>query len=580
MNPERLQAVNGVCGSLVREVREHVCSFTVFSNFSEWGGNRGRDFLALSQIVYLVKAGKLPATLPEPDKLTPFLEGKVGDIDDLRDGIKHSFTIFARLLSHPHYGRTLSEKEISPVEFVVGVHAISSLKKRLTDCELADALKKIWGHAREKSTAKKKATKTSSSKAYVDMRNFLERLLAGKVPLERPQGEQMKAVDVPKDCGLDMSVQHEQVPKVEERQPTSKKRSRAQASLAAADDDDDDVPLSTIVKTERKPPPPKRAKLNRRATREVAESDENMDSDGSAEIVSTVPPKRTAASGSSIRKPSQVGTRTTTSAAATRVKRPPSSTARESLATVAAGSSKASTSATAAIPSTKPNRASEVRKVPRPTAPRSSSTQSFATAVSSASPRNTPGPSSAATARPAQPRSASHTTPSAGNVPLPRDASTPEYSVVSSHGPGGSNANRMERLQTLKQMSRPGTQSATPPLQYPPSQFSQIPKMPTPGPEEFKNRLESLPPITRCSAQPAVGSRRPPAPWQTSASASASSSGAGSSADSVLDTLQAKRDSLSRLKFSRNTAEPSQRGSVSFLSFVPVRARLTNSTPI
>ncbi|KAJ3520778.1 hypothetical protein NMY22_g12593 [Coprinellus aureogranulatus] len=315
---ERLQAVNGICATLVREVRDHVCGLTVFSNFSEWGGNRGRDFLALAQIVFLVKSGKLPATLPEPDKLTPFLEGKAGggNIDILRDGIKHSFTIFARLLSHPQYGRILTEKEISPVEFVVAVHAISALKKRYTDCEIADALKKIWGHARDKSTAKKKATKSSSGKAYVDMRNFFERVQGGKVPLERDMDAHTKAADIPIDQILQMDVQQDNEPVVEERQATSRKRLRAQASSSAGiDEDDDDIPLSR-KKAEKKAPAPKKQKLMHRAKQE-ADSDEDTDSDDSTEIVAAAP-KRSETSRIAIRKPSQVGTRPTTSPAATR----------------------------------------------------------------------------------------------------------------------------------------------------------------------------------------------------------------------------------------------------------------------
>lgn len=517
----------------------HVCALDVFAAFSEWGGNRGRDFLALAQIVFAVDAGKLPSTqaLPEPDKLTQFLEGKVGgDINKLRDGVKHSFNIFARLLSHPIHGRSLSEKEISPVEFVVGVYAISALKEKLTDSDLADALKKIWNNARDKSNGKKKATKSSAGQSYVAMRTFFEKVRDRRVVLEGDKSETVKAAYVLWDPTLEANPAPESHTE-EEPQSTSRKRPRPAA------DNDGDGEASFKSKAARKAPVSKKPKLVHRTKREPtpnpADDDEAMASDGSAEIVDSVP-KRSVVSGSAARRP--IGARPGASAAATRVKGgPTSNTKREAVSTQA-------------VPSTTTRASTAAAPLPRPASKPNASRSSSIQSSSVVNTRNTPASSSILPGRVSQPRSA-NATPSTSSVPLPPESSHPAIGAST-----GNTNPRMERLHTLQQLSKPGSSSsATPPSQYPP-QFSPTTKLPTPpkespAPEEstYRDGERTQASISRVPHQSVAQPRFPPGQLaSTSTSASASTiPAATASADSVLDTLRAKGGNLTGLRFSK-----------------------------
>ncbi|RXW16211.1 hypothetical protein EST38_g9640 [Candolleomyces aberdarensis] len=327
---ERLQAANGGCADFLRELRNCVCSTQVFSNFKEWGKSKGKNFLALCQIVFLVETEKLPTALPEPDKLTPWLEGPLINTGKIQKSVLLAFNVFGRLSLHEKYGLWLSTQGVSPVEFVMAIYAIVIFMDDLTDCKLADGIRKMWDADRNPDSTGKgsKITKAGANKSYVQMRNFVEKMAKVRIELEYDPTELVKAADMP-------VLSEEQIDMLRASEaPSTKaavKRSRSVVSSTSKpgrDDSvsDDEAPLSRSKKGG-KPSASKKSKLNKAAKEAKQVEPEEEDGD----VIPTVTKREPVSKGVATRKPSGVQAKGSTAAkpssAATRVKRPSTSRA-------------------------------------------------------------------------------------------------------------------------------------------------------------------------------------------------------------------------------------------------------------
>ncbi|KAF6752687.1 hypothetical protein DFP72DRAFT_1171547 [Ephemerocybe angulata] len=513
---ERLQAINGNLAEFVRNIRKDISEIPGLGKLAEWGKNRGKDFLALAQIVFIVSTEKAPATLPEPEKLTAFLEGgKQAELPKLRDPIIHSFQIFGRLLQHSTYGAWLFKGKISAVEFVLGIYVVVLYRKRLTDCQLADALKQIWGHARSKSCSTK--TKSGLNKSCTEMRNMIDKLAHDKLKLQRDPQNTTKAANVPLVADDDRMDEDKSSrppsppPRLATPPPVkaapSKKRSRVD------DSDDDDTPLSKLKTEKRKKAStsasasaPKKAKVAPPARRNVVASDDDMEDDESdpPQRVRRTPPKRTVSSSKA--RPSAVGAAATkkVSAAETRVKRPPPSSA----------------SASAPPP---PNRSAN--NLHYPSTSSASNTQPAASASTAGRKPSASGPSSKSASssnRPAtsQPASAKSTPArSAHNTPVIPAAAFPgpsntnnngaRYSVPATllQGAAASQPGPLDRLKPLRDPHGPryGADGGTPGASGSGTYTSTSTKLPTPPsespvPEEARRGEAPGPPPTSGSS--------------------------------------------------------------------------------
>lgn len=516
---ERLQAINGNLAEFVRNIRDDISKFPGLGKLAEWGKNRGKDFLALAQIVSIVSTQKAPATLPEPEKLTAFLEGgKQAELLKLRDTIIHSFQIFGRLLQHSTYGAWLFKGKISAVEFVLGIYVVVLYRKRLTDCQLADALKQIWGHARSKSCSTK--TKSGLNKSCTEMRNMIEKLAHNKLKLERDPQNTTKAADVPLGDDDDRMDEDKSsrppsppprsaTPLPLKKDTVSKKRSRVD------DSDDDDTPLSKLKTEKRKKAStsasasaPKKAKVAPPARRNVVASDDDMEDDESdpPQRVRHTPPKRTVSSSKA--RPSTVGKAGATkkvSAAETRVKRPPPS------------------SASASAPPPPPSRSANDPHYPSTSS--ASNTQPAASASTAGRKPSASGPSSKsasssnrpATSQPASAKSTParsvHNTPVIPAAAFPGPSNTnnnnARYSVPATllQGAAASQPGPLDRLKPLRDPHGPryGADGGTPGASGSGTYTSTSTKLPTPPsespvPEEARRGEAPGPPPTSGSS--------------------------------------------------------------------------------
>ncbi|KAJ2912282.1 hypothetical protein MD484_g8134, partial [Candolleomyces efflorescens] len=289
---ERLQAANGGCADFLRELRNCVCSTQVFANFGEWGESKGKNFLALSQIVYLVETKKLPSSLPDAEKLSSWLEGSLKNTVEIKGSILLAFNIFGRLSLHERYGPWLSTQGVTPVEFVMAIYAIVVFMHDITDCKLADGIRKMW-EADRNSASKGKSAK-AIKESYARMRDFVDKMAkVKKIELEYDPTELVNSADMP----LLSEEQTDALLHASEGRSTktSKKRSRSVASKGSRftyqeSSDDDEAPLSRSKKkgSTSKSPAAKKARLSKNAKQNDRIESEGEDDDDDADVI----PKR------------------------------------------------------------------------------------------------------------------------------------------------------------------------------------------------------------------------------------------------------------------------------------------------
>ncbi|KAJ2936737.1 hypothetical protein H1R20_g346, partial [Candolleomyces eurysporus] len=590
---ERLQAANGGCADFLRELRNCVCSTQVFSNFKEWGKSKGKNFLALCHIVFLVETEKLPTALPEPDKLTSWLEGPLNGADKIQKSILLAFNVFGRLSLHEKYGLWLSTQGVSPVEFVMAIYAIVIFMRDLTDCKLADGIRKMWDADRNPDSTGKgsKTTKAGVNKSYVQMRNFLDKMAKLKIDLEYDPTELVKSADMP-------ALSEEQIDmlRASEAPPTKTvvKRSRSVVSSTSkrgrTDDgvSDDDAPLSRSKKGG-KPSASKKPKLTK-AAKEAKKVEPEEEEDG--DVIPTITKREPVSKGAATRKPSGVQAKGSTAAkpssAATRVKRPSTSVAPppptvpvpstsssklSSLKITVPPLQRSSTSANARVGEREPGSSKNTPVRSQPNTPLTRTVPlppDFCNGV----PQGTSSVSGTTTTT-AAPLVPSATMPASSFPPI---IAEPLNTAGTLANPGVSRSERLKYLKDRRQVHASQRASSTPSQSSPP-----IPAQ-VPSAQEYPT-----PPEEGCVAdvQPAIARKPAPAPAPSStknqnAAASRASATASSSSQQhakpanrppsapqanaapteppapvdVLDALHSKKGSYENMRFSKRAQPP------------------------
>ncbi|KDR72864.1 hypothetical protein GALMADRAFT_252174 [Galerina marginata CBS 339.88] len=173
---DRLPAINGPYADLVRALSRRIDSKDGFESFLDWGKARGRDFRALSQIVYLMIHGtETKKAEPSTARLETFLSQRGDDVRVLQDTAFKVIDIFCRIIQDPVLGKPL-EKDLSPLEFVMSGYLVYLYRKQFTDTQLSDAI----AHMREN---QKGSSRKFDSATFKQIMSFVQK----QVPKLKPK---------------------------------------------------------------------------------------------------------------------------------------------------------------------------------------------------------------------------------------------------------------------------------------------------------------------------------------------------------------------------------------------------------
>ncbi|KAH6903905.1 hypothetical protein BKA70DRAFT_581745 [Coprinopsis sp. MPI-PUGE-AT-0042] len=312
--PERLQSVTSATAGLIREFRNELNETNVFIGLGEWGGNRGKDFLVLAQVAYLLRHST-DKTIHNPttDRVSTWIhkEESLSVIQDLHHGLKQAFDIFCRIVHHPVYRGALLDTPLSTLEFVLSIYLIHVYKKRMTDCQTSDAIDQLRQFIRRKdpqckfSPANFKAALAFLQGIKHARMDKVKTVAADEPPLDPAQLKVEEDEDAP-------------VPPPPPPPPTkSKKRSRPDPPVQD-DMDVDEPPAAASKKRKVSLPEPKPT------MRPSDDDDDDSGSEEDAPLSHGLKGKKAPAKKASLSQQARAGP----SAAATRVRKPAASKAK------------------------------------------------------------------------------------------------------------------------------------------------------------------------------------------------------------------------------------------------------------
>ncbi|KAK0440457.1 uncharacterized protein EV420DRAFT_1315868, partial [Desarmillaria tabescens] len=144
---ERLQAITGPLASLIREVQDKLASPEGLEGHVPWGKARGRDFLCVAQIIYLIDGKKAEPSAP---KIEAWLTGdKAATITPkLKRNIDSTVDVLCTLARDPTLSKPLNDKKVSPIEFVMITYMIFLHRDKLSLTQLSDAAAQLRKNVR------------------------------------------------------------------------------------------------------------------------------------------------------------------------------------------------------------------------------------------------------------------------------------------------------------------------------------------------------------------------------------------------------------------------------------------------
>ncbi|EAU81702.2 hypothetical protein CC1G_02718 [Coprinopsis cinerea okayama7 len=324
---ERLQSVNGAYANLVHKVRRRLNETNVFRNFSEWGGNRGKDYASIAQIAYLIfhateSSKDIGLTQQKLEKWLQTTSASTIQDEKLDNSLKTAFDIFFRLVHHDLYGRSITERPLEPLELVLSVYLIHHYKKRMTDSQVSDAIGVLRDQLRGQTASN--SERKQVSRVFNDGLNFVIRQIGKREFKIHGDIRTLAADEPPLDPAvLEADLEEEETEEVPSALSKGKKRARTESE--PVDDDAMDVdepdaelpPAKRSKKAETRPTPQPKT-----AAAQQAADDDDEDSDDDTPLIKRPPPSRST-NRLSVAKPSS-------SAAATKIRKNKTSTSKPS----------------------------------------------------------------------------------------------------------------------------------------------------------------------------------------------------------------------------------------------------------
>ncbi|KAK0226775.1 hypothetical protein EDD85DRAFT_777452, partial [Armillaria nabsnona] len=144
---ERLQAITGPLASLVRGVQDLLASPSGLEGHVPWGKARGRDFLCVAQIIYLIDGKKAEPSAP---KIEAWLtDDKVVTITPkLQRNIDTTVAVLLTLAHDANLSKPLNDKKVSPIEFVMITYMLFLHRAKLSLTQLSDAAAQLRKNVR------------------------------------------------------------------------------------------------------------------------------------------------------------------------------------------------------------------------------------------------------------------------------------------------------------------------------------------------------------------------------------------------------------------------------------------------
>ncbi|TFK24479.1 hypothetical protein FA15DRAFT_669575 [Coprinopsis marcescibilis] len=560
---ERLQAINGLRADVIRAFRRGLGITTVFRNFSDWGGNRGKDYLALSQIAYLISIPPGQAA-PEPNvqRIETWLRENAtkGSLQQMEIGLKAAFDIFCRIVHHDIFGGAVTKVHMTPWELVLSICLIHHYKKRMNDCETSDAIDQLRKFLR----ARHKDLK--GAKVFKDGYDFVKKTLP-KTKV-KSDGSKVLSADMPP---LDPSLLEDEsdgegdppVPAPPATPSKGKKRARSEPKNDGMDFDDTEIQHQSDKNDEKVAESSKPVKRRRVATSKavVAEDDNNEASNSAAPVV------KEAVTNS---RPKRVRKRNPPTVSA------PQASTRAKRSTAAASTSKAAIKppipAVAASMSSLPvmqSATSASHPSLKPKSPAASPSKAAAPLNAKKDPPLTislppvpPPPPPANSIRYTPERQLSATGPptngTGAKVPLPPTVPNPKsipHREVSGAGARGPTTG--DRLAALRSLSPLTVSSVSPNASPSNSEFPPTPihKLPTPPAQDHRpsslSQSHPIPPSVPSPSIPAASSAAGPSVLHNSTISATSAANAAST--SCSGPSHAAKAPLRSLKFSKTT---------------------------
>ncbi|KAK0459976.1 uncharacterized protein EV420DRAFT_1534249 [Desarmillaria tabescens] len=167
---ERLQAINGSYPMLIREVKERLSSPSGLEGYLPWGNSRGRDFMCLAQIVYLIDFGE-SKTEPSTTKIEAWLSDKRNVTPKLQRNVDNTIDVLCELAQDPVLSKPFKTPKVSPVEFVMIAYMIFLYRDQLSMRQLSDAVDQM-----RKSVRSDFQEIRFNTKVYKNMLAFVQRM--------------------------------------------------------------------------------------------------------------------------------------------------------------------------------------------------------------------------------------------------------------------------------------------------------------------------------------------------------------------------------------------------------------------
>ncbi|KAK0449437.1 hypothetical protein EV421DRAFT_1781911 [Armillaria borealis] len=167
---ERLQAINGSYPMLIREVKDRLSSPSGLEGYLPWGNSRGRDFMCLAQIVYLIDLGQ-SKTEPSTTKIEAWLSDKRDVTPKLQRNVDSTIDVLCALAQDPVLSKPFKAPKVSPVEFVMIAYMIFLYRDQLSMRQLSDAVDQI-----RKSVRSDFQEIRFNSKVFKNMLAFVQRM--------------------------------------------------------------------------------------------------------------------------------------------------------------------------------------------------------------------------------------------------------------------------------------------------------------------------------------------------------------------------------------------------------------------
>ncbi|KAG7444196.1 uncharacterized protein BT62DRAFT_900608, partial [Guyanagaster necrorhizus] len=139
---ERLQAINGSYPILIREIKDRLSSPSGLEGYLPWGNSRGRDFMCLAQVVYLIDLGQ-SKTEPSTTKIEAWLSNKRDVTPKLQRNVDSTIDVLCELAQDPALSKPFKAPKVSPVEFVMIAYMIFLYRDQLSMRQLSDAVDQI-----------------------------------------------------------------------------------------------------------------------------------------------------------------------------------------------------------------------------------------------------------------------------------------------------------------------------------------------------------------------------------------------------------------------------------------------------